>query len=228
MQALATHVEEVTWEETGQEQPQPMFGMREFLYLTQGTATGEAVSSPGASASSSAMPMQTVYVPLIPVQVPMPRSTSRHRQDWIAMIGKVEIPNEEYIMVDSGASRATCPPTHAPAVPTSATSTPLDIRLADDRPINHYGTKSVTYQVPEAEGMERVDIDWQVAEVSHSILAVSEACDKGHSVLFSPHGSYIVPAPLELPPGTPNVPLVRHQNLFWMRSYPVSATGQGV
>ena len=42
--------------------------------------------------------------------------------------------------------------------------------------LKHFGG---SYKVPEAEGMEKVDIDWQVAEVSHSILAVSEACDKG-------------------------------------------------
>ena len=128
-------------------------------------------------------------------------------------------------MIDSGASRATCPPTHAPGVPTNASEAPADIRLADNRPVRYFGEKSVRYRVPEGGSVERMEmeIDWQVAGVSHSSLSVSEACDGGHSVLFSPHGSYLVPVPLGLPSGTPNVPLVRHDNLYWMRSQTISA-----
>ena len=38
----------------------------------------------------------------------------------------------------------------------------------------------------------------------------------------------MVPASLTLPEGTPNVPLHRHQNLFWMRSRPTAASASPV
>ena len=74
-------------------------------------------------------------------------------------------PDEEYIMLDSGASRATCPASHAPSVPLQAASEGLDIRAADDRKVAHYGEKMVTYAVPEADGVQQVGIQWQVAGV---------------------------------------------------------------
>ena len=156
-------------------------------------------------------------------------AAKKGQPERLTMINNVRQPDEEFIMIDSGASRATCPPTHAPGVPTSASEAPVDIRLADNRPVRYFGEKSVRYRMPEGGSVERMEmeIDWQVAGVSHSSLSVSEACDGGHSVLFSPHGSYLVPVPLDLPSGTPNVPLVRHDNLYWMRSQTISAATRG-
>ena len=99
--------------------------------------------------------------------------------DRVLMLGEGEgaAPDDEYIMVDSGASRATCPASHAPTVPLQAASESLDIRAADDRKVAHYGEKTVTYAVPEAEGVQQVGIQWQVAGVSHPFLGVAEAND---------------------------------------------------
>ena len=62
----------------------------------------------------------------------------------------------------------------------------------------HYGGKTVSYAVREADRLQHVGIQWQVAGVSHPILGVTEANDQGHSVLFSPAGSFMVPAALIL------------------------------
>ena len=99
----------------------------------------------------------------------------------------------------------------------------MDLRSADDRPLEHIGQKTVVYDVPEGQGVDRVDVDWQVAGVSHPIMAVAEANDKGFTVLFSPSGSCVVPMALTIPEGTPHVPIVRRENLFWMKARPRDA-----
>ena len=144
------------------------------------------------------------------------------------IIASTKRADDEYIMVDSGAPRATCPPTHAPTIPACATETPQDIRLEDDRSVHECGNISVTCKVQEAECMGKHELDWQVAEVSLFRFAGSEACGKGHSVLFPPHGSIVVRMPLELTSGVPNVPLMRHRNLYRMRSQPVGAPSDRV
>ena len=65
--------------------------------------------------------------------------------------------------------------------------------------------------------MPGVGIVYQVADVAHPIMGVAKACDNGPSVLFSPNGSFIVPGALSLPEGVASVPLLRQDNLFWMR-----------
>ena len=138
--------------------------------------------------------------------------------------GEDSAPGEDYVLVDSGASRSTCPSSHAPTVPLQAASEALDVWTADDRAVAHYGEKTVIYTVPEAEGMDHIGIQWQVADVAHPTLGVAEAVGHGHSVLISPAGSFVAPVALTLPAGTPNVPLRRHQYLFWMRSRPTTSS----
>ena len=123
-------------------------------------------------------------------------------------------------MIDSGAARTTCPPQHAPTIDIRPAQEVTDLRTIDDRTIEHIGQKTVTYGVPEAQGVAEIEIDWQVADVSHPVASVAEANDLGHSVLFSPNGSYVVPMTLELPASIPRIPLRRHQNLFWMHVLP--------
>jgi hypothetical protein len=122
--------------------------------------------------------------------------------------------------VDSGASRATCPPTHAPGHAVHVPKHKLDIRAANGAEIKHYGEKHVTYTMPDAVGVpaHAHAVGYQVADVTHPIMGVAEANDRGHSILFSPAGSFVVPMALTLPEGTPNIPLQRHQNLFWMKA----------
>ena len=94
----------------------------------------------------------------------------------------------------------------------------LDIRAAGDRPVAHRGEKDVSYHLPDGAGVDAASVKYQVADVARAIMGVAEANDQGQSVLFSPAGSFAVPATLVLPEGAPNVPLHRHDDLFWMRA----------
>eukprot|EP00959_Pyramimonas_sp_CCMP1952_P447758 9375870-Pyramimonas_sp.AAC.1 len=55
-------------------------------------------------------------------------------------------------------------------------------------------------------------------------MGVAEACDNGHSALFSPTGSCIAPAALSLSEGIANAPLARQNSLFWVRGRVAGAT----
>eukprot|EP00959_Pyramimonas_sp_CCMP1952_P380346 7968238-Pyramimonas_sp.AAC.1 len=74
----------------------------------------------------------------------------------------------------------------APAIhePTQA----HDIRAADDGRAKHHGEKSAPYNLLDSPDVHGVGIDNQVADVSRPTMGVAEACDNGHSVLFSPTG----------------------------------------
>ena len=65
-------------------------------------------------------------------------------------------PGEDYVLMGSGASRSTCPMSHAHWIPDQWPSETLDFRTADDRAIAHYGKKTVLYDVPEGVGIERI------------------------------------------------------------------------
>ena len=74
-----------------------------------------------------------------------------------------------YILVDCGASRAACPPQHAPQSALRI-GPPLDIRTADDRTVEHFGEKDVSYELVDAQGVAAVDVQHQVAGVTHPVL----------------------------------------------------------
>ena len=96
--------------------------------------------------------------------------------------------------------------------------------------MEHFGEKGVSYELTEAQGVTTVDIQHQLAGVTHPIMGGAEVNDKGNGVLFSPAGSYIAPRMLALPPGTPSVLLHRRSNIFWMRGRShvgVATTGTG-
>eukprot|EP00959_Pyramimonas_sp_CCMP1952_P340657 7134888-Pyramimonas_sp.AAC.1 len=73
-------------------------------------------------------------------------------------------------MVYSGASRATCPRSHAPSVAMREPAQHYDIRAAGDRRVKHYGGKSVQYDLLDSSDVHGAGIDYQVAGVSHPIM----------------------------------------------------------
>ena len=141
--------------------------------------------------------------------------------------GGASAPDEDYVLMDLGTSRSTCPMSHAHWIPWQWPSETLDLQTADYRPIAHYGKKTVLYDVPEGVGIEKIGINWEVADEQHPTLGVAEAVNHGHSVLFSLAGAFMAPTTLTLPAGTPHVPLHRHENLYWMRSRPATASPSG-
>jgi hypothetical protein len=155
-------------------------------------------------------------------------------QDSVNVVRMDDHDLEDYIMVDSGASRATCPPTHAPGHAVQVPKHKIDIRAANGAEIKHYGETHVTCTLPDAVGVpaHAHAAGYQVADVTHPIMGVAEVNDRGHSILFSPAGSFVVPRALTLPEGTPDIPLQRHQNLFWMKAKAnasvVAETGESV
>eukprot|EP00959_Pyramimonas_sp_CCMP1952_P357826 7491887-Pyramimonas_sp.AAC.1 len=89
-------------------------------------------------------------------------------------------------MEDSGSSRATCPRSRAPSVAMRGPAQLYDTRAADNRREKHRGEKCVQCDLLDSLDVRGVGIDCRVADVSHPIMGVAEACDNGHSVLFSP------------------------------------------
>ena len=72
-------------------------------------------------------------------------------------------------MVDSGATKATCPRTHLPGIAAQHSQVPLDIRTANGERAEHHGQKTVTCTTIDNTGVEAVVVDWDVADATHPI-----------------------------------------------------------
>eukprot|EP00959_Pyramimonas_sp_CCMP1952_P086846 1816610-Pyramimonas_sp.AAC.1 len=85
-------------------------------------------------------------------------------------------------MVDAGAPRATRPLSHAPGAAMRKPTQVYDVRAAGGRRVKHRGEQSAQCNLLDSSDVHGVGIDCQVADASHPIIGVAEACDNGHSV----------------------------------------------
>ena len=119
-----------------------------------------------------------------------------------------------YLMVDSGAARSVCPPSHAGHVKAGACKEVLDLVTASGAVIPKHGSKTVGYQLA---GGQQFGVHYTVAAVKRPVLSVSSAVDQGTSWVFSPSGSFMVRGDLRVDLGDhPRAPLARYGDLFFL------------
>ncbi|CAK0858488.1 unnamed protein product [Prorocentrum cordatum] len=128
--------------------------------------------------------------------------------------------NEHWVMVDSGAARSVCPPSHGAHETLRDLSERIRLVGASGDDIPCHGERFVTY----TKDGHKIGVDYKVADVKRPVLGVSQAVDKGTSWVFTPSGSYMIPKPIEF--SDPDaVPLVRRNDLFYLK---MDKYGEGV
>jgi hypothetical protein len=115
--------------------------------------------------------------------------------ETIHMTEQVNLIGEEWVelntAVDSGATESVVSRDDAinvPAFPGVSSRAGVKHAMANNETIENEGEKKM--QVSFAEGMERL-LTAQVTEVSKPLLSVSQMVKMGHTVVFSPSGSWI-------------------------------------
>ncbi|CAK0873283.1 unnamed protein product, partial [Prorocentrum cordatum] len=177
----------------------------------------ERLSPPEAS-SEHAQPRQPFLVGASPIeQLSQPGAASEHETFESKEIIGI---NEHWVMVDSGAARSVCPPSHGAHETLRDLSERIRLVGASGDDIPCHGERFVTY----TKGGHKIGVDYKVADVKRPVLGVSQAVDKGTSWVFTPSGSYMIPKPIEF--SDPDaVPLVRRNDLFYLK---MDRYGEGV
>ncbi|CAK0902772.1 unnamed protein product [Prorocentrum cordatum] len=177
----------------------------------------EQLSQPEAS-SEHAQPRQPFLVGASPIeQLSQPGAANEHETFESKEIVGI---NEHWVMVDSGAARSVCPPSHGAHETLRDLSERIRLVGASGDDIPCHGERFVTY----TKGGHKIGVDYKVADVKRPVLGVSQAVDKGTSWVFTPSGSYMIPKPIEF--SDPDaVPLVRRNDLFYLK---MDRYGEGV
>ncbi|CAK0873076.1 unnamed protein product [Prorocentrum cordatum] len=182
-----------------------------------GASPIERLSPPEAS-NEHAQPRQPFLVGASPIeQLSQPGAANEHETFESKEIIGI---NEHWVMVDSGAARSVCPPSHGAHETLRDLSEHIRLVGASGDDIPCHGERFVTY----AKGGHKIGVDYKVADVKRPVLGVSQAVDKGTSWVFTPSGSYMIPKPIEF--SDPDaVPLVRRNDLFYLK---MDRYGEGV
>ncbi|CAK0906965.1 unnamed protein product, partial [Prorocentrum cordatum] len=182
-----------------------------------GASPIERLSPPEAS-NEHAQPRQPFLVGASPIeQLSHPGAANEHETFESKEIIGI---NEHWVMVDSGAARSVCPPSHGAHETLRDLSERIRLVGASGDDIPCHGERFVTY----AKGGHKIGVDYKVADVKRPVLGVSQAVDKGTSWVFTPSGSYMIPKPIEF--SDPDaVPLVRRNDLFYLK---MDRYGEGV
>ena len=138
--------------------------------------------------------------------------------DWILavslhvheeMVGSVE----QRVMVDSGAAVSVCPFGHAPEIPMINQSRRATLRTASGAQIERAGQKTVEYDKGDGG---TVNINFEVADVTRSLVAVGELQRRGMTVVMGSQGSFVTRSRVRKPPGS-NLDLQHSNGAYWMR-----------
>ncbi|CAK0818942.1 unnamed protein product, partial [Prorocentrum cordatum] len=182
-----------------------------------GASPTEQLSQPEA-ANEHEQPRQPFLVGASPIeQLSQPGAANEHETFENKEIIGI---NEHWVMVDSGAARSVCPPSHGAHETLRDLSERIRLVGASGDDIPCHGERFVTY----AKDGHKIGVDYKVADVKRPVLGVSQAVDKGTSWVFTPSGSYMIPKPIEF--SDPDaVPLVRRNDLFYLK---MDRYGEGV
>ena len=115
---------------------------------------------------------------LIPVQVEALNSINQKVEEW----------EEIEFMVDSGAGHTVICPEHVNAMDAEEPEADRNYKLADGSLIPHMGSKK--FQAVTEDNQPHV-LNAQITPVDEPLLSVSQIVLGGHTVVFSPTGSYI-------------------------------------
>ncbi|CAK0814821.1 unnamed protein product, partial [Prorocentrum cordatum] len=181
-----------------------------------GASPTEQLSQPEA-ANEHEQPRQPFLVGASPIeQLSQPGAADEHETFENKEIIGI---NEHWVMVNSGAARSVCPPSHGAHETLRDLSERIRLVGASGDDIPCHGERFVTY----AKDGHKIGVDYKVADVKRP-LGVSQAVDKGTSWVFTPSGSYMIPKPIEF--SDPDaVPLVRRNDLFYLK---MDRYGEGV
>ena len=120
--------------------------------------------------------------------------------------------NDRLVMIDTGAARSVCPPEHGAHAGIRPSSEQIQLVGASGDDITCHGERFVTHK----KGWRSLGVDYKVADVRKPVLGVSQSVDKGTSWIFSPHGCYMIPRPIECQEADA-VPLLRRNDLFYLQ-----------
>ena len=126
------------------------------------------------------------------------------------------------LMVDSGCSRSTCPPSHAAHVPVTFGETQGPLHNASGVPVVQHGQKRVGYR----SACFDFAVDWNVADVQFPMLSSGAMASKGTTTIIGPLGGALFVDPsgsiwrqiLELP-GVQL--LIEEKGVFWLEASPL-------
>ena len=110
-------------------------------------------------------------------------------------------------MVDSGAAVSPCPSRHAPEISMSNHSRRAVLRTASASQVQRSGQKTIEYE--NGDGCS-VDINFKVADVITSLVAVVVLQRRGMTVVMGPHRSFVTRSQVTKLPG--RKPNLKHCN----------------
>ena len=137
--------------------------------------------------------------------------------DWIFAMRLDEheemVGSFERVMVDSGGAVSACPFGYAPKIPMPNHSMQATLRIASGAQIEHAVQKTVEHETGDG-GL--VNVNFEVADVTRPLVAVSELQKCGMTVVMGPHVSFVTRGQVMKPPSS-NLDLEHSNDVHWTR-----------